>query len=190
VADRQELPPIEFVSIGEDTNCAGLKCTNTEINRWFEKSALKEHLSGSLRVICAVEQGISHRPLGFYAIASVAEETANLPGLYHRFRKAEHFSALQLVWLATDKGFVDRGLGALMVGEVTRMFASVGPLVAMPHLIVIPHKQDHERLVKFYGDLGFKRYKDGEAMFLSVQAAVDGEAKIQAALAAMRAPEL
>lgn len=113
------------------------------------------------------------RPMGVYALATVAEEVSNLPGRYHLFRAGDFFSALQLVWLATDKAFEGRGLGELMVGRVIQTFAEIAPVIGLPHLIVLPDPKDHERLTKFYGKLGFTPYKDGEAMFLPVQAAVD-----------------
>jgi len=166
--------------------CGGLICTNPEINKWFAGSAKKQHADGSVRVTCAVEDGVGDRPLGFYALATVAEEISNLPGVYHPFRGGEHFSALQLVWLATDKGYVDRGLGSLMVGEVIRLFARVGPEIGLPHLIVVPAEQDYERLVGFYDGLGFKPYKDGEAMFLTLPEAIDAVNKTEAILRQLR----
>lgn len=133
-----------------------------------------------MRVTCAIPEG-SVRPIGVYALATVAEEMSNLPGVYHRFRSNKHFSALQLVWLATDRGFEGRGLGSLMVGQVIRKFAEVGNQIGLPHLIVIPANEDHERLMRFYSLLGFSAYNDEEGMFLSLQSATDAIEKVQAA---------
>lgn len=179
----EPLGPIELSPIGRGTVCAGLKCNNREIDEWFSKKALKEHRNRHIRVTCAHEDGKPDRPLGFYALATVAEETTSLPGRYHAFRGGEYFSALQLVWLATDKGFAGRGLGSLMVGDVIRKFAEIGQIIGLPHLIVVPARQDHDRLTDFYKNLGFSPYKSGEAMFLPLQSAVETVQRMQDALA-------
>lgn len=167
------LPPIEFASLERQTKTSGFTCVSREINTWFRGKAHRYHRDGSVRVTCAVESGKPARPYGFYALATVSEEVSILPGAYHRFRSAEHFSALQLVWLATDQAFERQGLGTRMVGRVIRTFAEIGPQVGLPHLIVIPDPADHERLTRFYGKLGFTPYRDGEAMFLDLQSAVE-----------------
>ncbi|HVM22511.1 MAG TPA: hypothetical protein VM308_04305 [Sphingomicrobium sp.] len=183
-----DLPPLEFSQLCPDTNCGGFSCSNREINKWFQRKALKQHQSGAVVVTCVHERGHPQRPLGIYALATVAEEVRSLPGAYHRFRQADHFSALQLVWLATDRGFTRRGLGELMVGQVIRTFAAVGRQIGLPHLIVIPAEQDYERLVQFYAKLGFATYRDGEAMFLPIQSAVQAVEAEQAELAAAAVP--
>ncbi len=139
--------------------------------------AHKAHNDGAVRVTCAIPDG-SARPIGIYALATVAEEVRNLPGIYHSFRASNYFSALQLVWLATDKGFVDRGLGKIMVGQVILKFASIGSQIGIPHLILSPATEDKDRLTAFYEGLGFSPYKDGESMFLSLQSAQDAIQKM------------
>src|SRR5690242_12639086 len=123
MADGGELPPLEFGPVRTSTNCRGFCCDSREIDRWFERRALKHHEGGLVTVTCAYEVGRPKRPLGFYALATVAEEVRSLPGRYFPHRGGDHFSALHLVWLATDKGFIRRGLGELMVGRVIRTFA-------------------------------------------------------------------
>jgi GNAT superfamily N-acetyltransferase len=174
-----ELPPLRYASLEPGHNCAGFKCTNREITQWVRKEAHKRHSDGSVRVTCAVPEG-STRPIGIYALATVAEDVSNLPGIYHIFRASNYFSALQLVWLATDKGFTGRGLGKTLVGQVILKFVDIGSQIGLPHLIVTPAQQDKEELTDFYGELGFTPYNDGESMFLSLQAA-------QHAVVAMRA---
>jgi GNAT superfamily N-acetyltransferase len=131
-------------------------------------------------VTCAVPRD-SARPIGVYALATVAEDVGNLPAIYHPFRSSNFFSALQLVWLATDKGFTGRGLGKLMVGQVIRVFADVGTKIGLPHLILVPAAEDRVRLTKFYSELGFTTYNDGESMFLSLQSAKDAIQKAEEA---------
>jgi len=60
-----------------------------------------------------------------------------------------------------------------MVGRAIRTFAQVGPEIGLPHLIVVPDPDDHDRLSNFYGNLGFASYRGGEAMFLDLQSAVE-----------------
>lgn len=183
-----ELPPLDFGPICRTTNCRGFRCVSRDINRWLERRGFKDHEAGAVTVTCAYEPGHPNRPLGFYALATVAEEVRSLPGRYFPYRGGDHFSALQLVWLATDNGFTRRGLGELMVGRVIRTFANVGPQIGLPHLIVIPDPEDHERLTRFYGRLGFSPYRDGESMFLPVQSAVQAVKAEEEALAAAAVP--
>lgn len=182
MAARKELPPFKFAPLCERMKRGGLTCRNAEINKWFSRDAYKQHGRGSVRVTCAVAEDKPDRPLGFFALATVAEETSNLPGVYHPFRSGHYFSALQLVWLATDKEFESRGLGTIMVGSVIRAFATIGNTIGLPHLIVIPAKENKERLQGFYAKLGFEPYKDGEAMFLSLQAAIDTVERVRRAI--------
>jgi GNAT superfamily N-acetyltransferase len=183
-----ELPPLEFGHVHRTTNCGGFRCISRDINMWFQRRALKEHSEGLVTVTCAFEAGRLKRPLGFYALATVAEEVRSLPGRYFPYRGGDHFSALQLAWLATDNGFTRRGLGELMVGKVIRTFASVGPQIGLPHLIVIPDRDDHERLSRFYSRLGFAPYRGGESMFLPLQSAVEAVGAEEQALAAASVP--
>lgn len=126
-----------------------------------------------MHVTCALPAN-EKRPIGFFAISTVAEEVRNLPGRrYLSFRTDKHFPALHLVWLATDKGFQNRGLGKLMMGEVIREFAHFGERAGIPHLVLTPAEQDREKLETFYSRLGFETYKDGESMYLSIEKALD-----------------
>jgi ribosomal protein S18 acetylase RimI-like enzyme len=161
-------------------DCGGFKCTNHEINKWVAKKALQEHAPGVMHVTCATPKD-ENRPIGIYAISTVAEEMANLPGRrYRRFRAGNHFPAMHLVWLATDHGFEDRGLGKLMVGQVIRQFADIGARIGIPHLILTPAAQDKDKLLAFYERLGFIPYADGESMHLSIEDALDAVEKARA----------
>lgn len=173
----EDLPPIRFEPLCDSHNCSGFRCTNREINKWVEKKASKEHKPGVLHVTCALPEG-QQRPIGVYAVSTVAEETRNLPGhAYRTFRAGKHFPALHLVWLATDHLFEDRGLGKIMVGQVIRQFATIGAQIGIPHLILTPAEEAREKLVNFYGKLGFELYNDGESMHLSIDKAIDAISK-------------
>ena len=184
-----ERARIAFADISSKVVCRGFQCRSRDITAWFAKRALKEHEAGRARVTCAVDADRPHRPLGFYALATVAEEVRALQGRYQPFRSNDHFSALHLTFLATDKGFEDRGIGTRMVARAIRTFAEVAPRIGLPHLIVIPDPADIERLTDFYSKLGFAPYRGGEAMFLSQQAAVEAIEHERATLAAEAVPE-
>lgn len=165
------LPHIEFTSLIAEHDCSGFDCANKEITQWVRKKAIKDHRPGAMHVTCAIPKGGS-RPIGIYALSTVAEEVANLPGQNYRlFRSGKHFPALHLVWLATDKGFANQGLGKLMVGKVITIFADIGTRVGIPHLILTPAEQDKDRLTSFYESLGFETYNDDASMFLSIETA-------------------
>jgi len=136
-----------------------------------------------MHVTCALPEG-EVRPIGVYALSTVAEEVSNLPGRYRLFRSGGHFPALHLVWLATDHGFENKGLGKIMVGKVIRQFAQIGAEIGIPHLILTPAAEDKDKLVTFYSSLGFQPYNDGESMHLGIDDAIDAVIKAQEQYAA------
>jgi hypothetical protein len=141
------LPAIQFEPLSDGHDCSGFRCSNNEINQWVARKARKEHTPGVMHVTCAIPRG-EGRPIGVYALSTVAEEISNLPGKNYRlFRSGKHFPAMHLVWLATDMGFEDRGLGKTMVGRVIRQFAELGTQMGIPHLILTPANQDKIKLV-------------------------------------------
>lgn len=169
------------MDLSDDHNRSGFQCTNREITDWVRRKAHIEHRPGLMNVTCAIPEG-GKRPIGIYALSTVAEEVSNLPGWQYRpFRSGKHFPAMHLVWLATDIGFIDRGLGKVMVGQVIRIFAEIGARVGIPHLVLTPAVEDKEKLAKFYGDLGFQPYKDEESMYLHIEDAIDAVEKAKAA---------
>jgi hypothetical protein len=110
-------------------------------------------------------------PVGFYSVASVAEEVRNLPGRYHGFGRGEYFPCLQLVYLAVHGPQKGRGIGLSMAGAVTELFAQVGPLIGIPHLILVPI---NDEVIPFYeNQLGFTCYMNRSRMYLPLQAALD-----------------
>ena len=172
------VPALEYRYLDEAVKRAGFSCRNPEIDQWFARRALKAHREGSIVVICAHLAGQPDRPIGFYALATVAEEVARLPGLppRHRLRSGAHFSALQLVWLGVDHRFQGQGFGIRLMAQVVRTFAAVGPQIGLPALIVMPHPENYGRLKLFYEGLDFREYVDGGTMFLPLQLALSAQA--------------
>ena len=166
--------PLRFNYLATTTNRDGFRCGVRDVDDWFRRKALKAHQEGSVVVVCAVDPALPRRPIGFHALATVAEETRRLPifSPKHRIRSGDYFSALQLVWLGVDRGFRSRGLGTRMVSEVLRTFVDVGPKIGLPTLIVVPHPDNYERLSSFYRALDFEEYADGGTMFLPLQRAL------------------
>lgn len=167
-------PPLDYRYLSDATKRAGFSCRNADIDRWFSRDALKAHRTGSIVVVCASQPDAPDRPIGFYALATVAEEFARLPnvGPRHRLREGTHFSALQLVWLAVDHGFQGRGFGSRLMGQVIRTFAEVAPRIGLPALIVVPDEANYGVLKHFYESLDFQEYVGGGTMFLPLQVAI------------------
>lgn len=185
MAQGGPLPVVRFEPLCGDHNCAGFKCSNQEINSWVVRRAAKDHAPGLMHVTCALPED-GNRPIGIYALSTVAEEIRNLPGRrYRMFRAGEHFPAMHLVWLATDQAFEDRGLGTMMVGRIIREFADIGARAGIPHLILTPAAQEREKLIRFYQNMGFTAYKDNESMYLSIEDAIDGVRKMESYHAAL-----
>lgn len=171
--------PIEATTI-----TAGFRCGERELDRFFAGEALRHHKRGTILTTCAYLPGIV-APVGFYSVASVAEEVRNLPGQYHRFGAGENFPCLQLVYLAVHIAHQGRGIGISMAGAVTELFAEVGPKIGLPCLILVPI---NEGVIPFYEDqLGFTCYQNRSRMYLTLAEALDA---MGAPPAADDAPEL
>lgn len=79
-------------------------CGEREIDRWFAREALREHQRGVILTTCAyLPKG--EIPIGFYAVATVAEDVKNLSAAYHRFGGSGYFPCLQLVYLAVHRTY-------------------------------------------------------------------------------------
>lgn len=161
---------LSYQPIDEETDTKGFCCGERELDRFFARKAKKQHERGTILTTCAYLPGIAP-PIGFYSIASVAEEVVNLPDLpYHRLGEIEHFPAMQLVYLAVQRPHQGRGIGAAMAGAVIELFADVGQRIGLPHLILVPI---NEEVIPFYQDLlGFSCYKERGRMYLPLRDAV------------------
>lgn len=161
---------LSYRPIDVQTITRGFSCGERELDQFFARKALKVHHEGTILTTCAYLPGIA-APVGFFSIASVAEEVANLPGKYHRFGKGEHFPALQLVYLAVHRRHQGRDIGISMAGAVIELFASAGQTLGLPQLILVPI---NEQVIPFYEEqLGFTCYNNRCRMYLSLLEAVD-----------------
>lgn len=171
-AERASEPNlhIEYRGISSETNCKPFQCGEREINRWFAKDALKSDIRGVVRVTCAHLPG-NGAAVGFFGIATTVEVVTKLPGYhYHLFGGSKLFPCLQLVYLAVQREFQGRSIGSTMVGSVIAKFAEIGPMIGLPHLILVPI---NEHVIPFYENLGFQQYDGGARMFLPLQTALD-----------------
>jgi GNAT superfamily N-acetyltransferase len=161
---------IEYRGISAGTNCKAFQCGEREINRWFSKDALKSDTRGVVRVTCAHLPG-NDAAVGFFGIATAVEDVRKLPGYhYHLFGGSKQFPCLQLVYLAVQREFQGRSIGRTMVGSVIARFAEIGPIIGLPHLILVPI---NDRVIPFYENIGFQKYDGGARMFLPLQTALD-----------------
>ena len=162
---------LTYRPLADDTITTGFSCGEIEIDRWFAREALLEQERRTILTTCAYLPGIAS-PVGFYALASVAEEVCQLPDHdYHLFGKGDYFPCLQLVFLAVHRRHQRHGIGTSMVGAVLELFAEIGPRIGLPHLILVPINED---VVPYYQDqLGFTPYRKGDRMFYPLQAALE-----------------
>lgn len=149
----------------------GFSSGQRDLDRWFVRDALREHQRRTHRVTCSTLRG-NPAPVAFFAVATVVEEAGNLPGFHYHPFGGGHFPALQLTHLAVRREFQGRGIGSTLVGSVIALFAEVGAQIGLPHLILAPIDGSARR---FYKELGFAEYADGERMFLPLQLALDAQ---------------
>lgn len=161
---------LSYQPIEASTITSGFRCGARELDQFFAKKAKKQHERGTILTTCAFLPGIG-APVGFYSIASVAEEIQNLPDRpYHRLGDCDHFPALQLVYLAVHHAHQGRGIGSAMAGAVIELFANVGQTIGIPYLILVPI---NDEVIPFYEDqLGFICYRDRCRMHLPLRDAV------------------
>jgi GNAT superfamily N-acetyltransferase len=161
---------LSYRAIDADTATRDFRCGERELDQFFARKAKKQHDRGTILTTCSYLPGIA-APVGFYSIASVAEEVRNLPNRpYHRLGDCEHFPAMQLVYLAVHRAHQGRGIGSAMAGAVIELFADAGQKLGIPHLILVPINDD---VIPFYeGQLGFTCYRDRCMMFLPLRDAV------------------
>ena len=161
---------LSYRPIEADTITIGFRCGEPTLDQFLARKAWKHHQRGTILTTCAYLPGMI-APVGFYSIASVAEEVRNLPGSYHLLGRGEYFPALQLVYLAVRRDHQRREIGTSMAGAVTELFAEIGPKIGLPHLILVPI---NEGVVAFYEDqLGFTCYMNRGRMYLPLQSALD-----------------
>lgn len=178
VSEGEQAPDGEPLRLSYRTMCPeinrrGFCCGEQDIDDWFTRDALRFEERGTVRVTCATLTG-NDAPVGFFAVATTVENVSKLPGFhYHLFGGAKYFPCLQLVYLAVRREFQGRGIGSTMAGSAIALFAEVGPLIGMPHLILLPI---NDGVKPFYERLGFETYDGGERMFLPLQSAVDAVA--------------
>jgi len=147
----------------------GFTCGEREIDRWFARDALRDHERGIILTTCAFLPRIE-APVGFYSVATVAEDVKKLSARYHPFGGG-YFPCLQMVYLAVHRAHQGRDIGTTLAGAVTALFAEIGPKIGLPHLILVPINED---VIPFYEDqLGFTCYMDRCRMYLPLQAALD-----------------
>jgi len=161
---------LSYRPIDEETITKGFSCGEQEIDRFFVQDALAEHKLGTIKTTCAYLPGIAS-PVGFFALASVCEETTQLPGKYHNLGSPRVFPCLQMVFLAVHTRNQGKGVGSSMGGAVISLFAELGPKIGLPHLILVPI---NDEVVPYYEEkLGFTCYRNRSRMFLPLQSALD-----------------
>lgn len=161
---------LTYRHIDDATVTQGFRCGERELDRFFGGSAKRAHDRGTILTTCAYMPGIA-APVGYYSVASVAEEVRHLPGhSYHLFGSGGHFPCLQLVYLAVNQPQQGQGIGTSMAGAVTELFADIGPKIGLPHLILVPI---NDNVIPFYEGLGFNCYLGTARMFLPLQSALE-----------------
>lgn len=159
---------LTFITLGTDVQRT-LVSGDADIDKWYRNKALKEHQERLRLVTCA--HHVEHEaPIGYYALAAVAENARKLPGVkFSVFETDLYFPCLQLVYLAVRQDLQCNGHGTEMLVEIIRQFIDIGTLTGMPALIVTPL---NARAKKLYISLGFTPYPKGTGLVLSLQNAI------------------
>ena len=167
------MPTIEYSSISDTTDTASFVCGLSEIEKWFRKSALVDHLRQKHIVTCATYEGAPDDIVGLYALSTVVEDTAKLGSgisYFPFFGDSRYCPALQIVYMAIRRDLQGSDQGTIVLGEIVKRFATIGEQIGIPALILTPSNPDAARFYKERG--GFAPYKKGAGMFLPLQSAI------------------
>jgi GNAT superfamily N-acetyltransferase len=164
--------PLKFSSLCSTDCIEDFSCGVAEIDKWFRNNGQKDHGKYKHIVTCVYFADDTARPVGFYALSTVAQPVVSLPiGFYNPFfGDGRHYPAMHLVYLAVAKPYQGQRIGQAMMARVIREFAVIGETIGIPVMTLTPIS---EKVTSFYGLLGFKKFNRGTGMFLPFATALE-----------------
>jgi GNAT superfamily N-acetyltransferase len=166
------LPELLFARHSDSSSRVDIKCGDHDIDKWYRNHSLRDHISKKHVVTCAFAADDKAKPIGFFALSTIAEEANVLPDVGYRpfHGNGLYFPCLRMVYLAVDTKHQSKGIGTVMMGRVITEFANIGEAIGLPMMTLTPL---NDRVRKFYGDLGFQKFRKGFDMFLPLASAIE-----------------
>ncbi len=96
-------------------NVAEFYCSDTGLNEWLKKKALKNHSTGISRVyvICAEN---TNQVIGYYCLSTGSIQRNTAPGAYRR-NAPDSLPVIVLGRLAIDQAYLGKGLGVALLKD-------------------------------------------------------------------------
>lgn len=155
----------------------GFCCGDSEIDKWFRNTSLRDHEQRKHITTC-VRFAADEPVAGFYALSTIAENARKLPDVqYYPFEGNLHFPCIQIVYLAMRQEHQEQGHGTGVLVHLIRRFAELGEMIGMPAMIVTPL---NDRVRGLYTRMGFIPYPHGSRMVISLRAAIEHLAAVEA----------
>jgi GNAT superfamily N-acetyltransferase len=153
---ESELSPLEFKRLTAACRRDAFSCGNSEIDRWFRRQSLKQHISMRFRVITAHTEG-TNSLVGFYALTIRLEKESNLDREHRLFTFSQdgYFATVRLGWIAVQRSMQRKGYGTIIMGAVLRDFYEISVRTG---IYAITLTAADRRTAEFYEKLGFVHY--------------------------------
>lgn len=115
-------------------NVAEFCCSDTGLNEWLKKKALKNHSTGISRVyvICAEN---TNQVIGYYCLSTGSIQRNTAPGAYRR-NAPDSLPVIVLGRLAIDRAYLGKGLGVALLKDAIYRTENIARQVGVRALIV------------------------------------------------------
>lgn len=132
-------------------NIAEFSCSDSGLNEWLKKKALKNHSTGISRVyvICAEN---TNQVIGYYCLSSGSIQRNTAPSSYRR-NAPDSLPVVVLGRLAVDQAYAGEGLGIALLKDAIYRTQNIAIQVGVRALIV--HALNDE-VKSFYTKFAFE----------------------------------
>ena len=174
--DTDALPALEYKPL-HGSHVGAFSCGEHEIDRWFKKSALKEHKKFHTRVTIAQFENSTDIVATYALSVRLENEKSLLKEEKHSWSPFKNFNSvfvcLNLEYLAVAKKHQRRGVGKIVMGKVLEDFASIA---GMGSIQLLTGRAISKDVFQFYEQLGFIKYGSDSRqpfMYLPVQSVLE-----------------
>lgn len=156
-----ELRTLEFRRLTDKCRRGAFSCGNSEIDRWFKRDSLKQHVSMRFRVSTAYYTNTDNL-VGFYALTTKLENESLLDKQTRliTFSQYGYFTTVRLAWVAVQRHLQRKGFGRAIMGSAIQDFYEIAVRTGIYAMTLTAIDT---KTAEFYGKLGFVYYGDRDA---------------------------
>lgn len=153
---------LEIRRLTDQCSRAAFSCGEKDIDKWFQKKALKHHLSMNCRVVTGHLPGNAH-PVGFYAATMRLENESDLPKEqksllnWDGWGSNRVFPAMHLRYVGVTKPMQRQGFGKVLMGAALEDFYQVATRTGIFALTLVAIDR---KTANFYRKMGFIDFGD------------------------------